>query len=97
MGVIPLVGTKPVTIDREHTHIFIYCSCIMNGEQIVKETDSGRPTWRDREEKTKVRTLASTATRSTVNCKSCQDYDTTQQAWLAVLMYLYYFAMVLCE
>lgn len=56
MGVIPLVGTKPVIVNREHTHIYIcvYSSCIKTSEKTIKETKSGRPTWGDRGEKTKV-------------------------------------------
>ena len=70
VGVIPLVGTKPVTVNREHTHIYIYVysSCIKTLEKTIKETESGPPTWGDRGEKTKVSQSCSKMNRY----KSCQ-------------------------
>lgn len=56
VGVIPLVGTKPVTINREHTHThtYVYCSCIKTQEYTLKETKNGLPTWGDKGKNTKV-------------------------------------------
>lgn len=47
VGIIPLVGTKPVTINREHTHIFLLQLHKIQ-EYTLKETKSCLPTWGDK-------------------------------------------------
>lgn len=69
VGVIPLVGTKPATIDKEQTHRRLYII------QMEIRQDGGRPTWGDGREKTEVRLRKEILSQNASLCVVCCHAD----------------------